>query len=400
MNTKSDHLGLLRLGYLAVAVLLLLCLGLIYAWSVFRTPLEQEFGWNKAQTSGIFSISMMTFCLGGLTSGIISGKKGTRFTLVCCALCLAAGFIGAARVTTLYGIYISYGGLCGFGVGLGYNAVLGLIIRWFPDNQGFVSGISMMGFGLGGMVLGILGARMITLLGWRTTFWLLGVIFSLLMLAGGTILRAPPKACSREMRAPAYAVEELTWQEMLHRRNFWIFAAWAVVMTAAGLAIINEATTYAADFVGGDLVRAAALGGLISVANGVGRVLFGRAFDVMGYRVTMFSLSVLYMLSSVLLLLSAATGALPILAAGFLTVGLAYGGVPPTNSANTARFFGQEHYGLNFSLLNLNMIAASYLGPICGRTYSGISIAIVVFAGIGALFTALLQRPQENSKRR
>ena len=146
----------LRWLYLALGVGLLLCLGLIYAWSVFRAPLEAEFGWSKAQTSVTFSISMMMFCLGGLASGMLTGRKGPRFTLTACALFLLAGFAMASRIHTLPGIYVSYGGFCGFGVGLGYNATISTIMRWFPDKQGLVSGITLMGFGFGGMLLGTL----------------------------------------------------------------------------------------------------------------------------------------------------------------------------------------------------------------------------------------------------
>ena len=85
MEINIEKLKKVRWGYLLLGVVLLLFLGLIYAWSVFRAPLEKEFGWSKAQTSVTFSVSMMMFCLGGLAGGILNGKKGYRFTLSCCA---------------------------------------------------------------------------------------------------------------------------------------------------------------------------------------------------------------------------------------------------------------------------------------------------------------------------
>jgi len=106
---------------------------------------------------------MMMFCLGGLASGMLTGRKGPRFTLTACALFLLAGFAMASRIHTLPGIYVSYGGFCGFGVGLGYNATISTIMRWFPDKQGLVSGITLMGFGFGGMLLGTLGAYLVSI---------------------------------------------------------------------------------------------------------------------------------------------------------------------------------------------------------------------------------------------
>ena len=135
-----------RWAYLALGVVLLLFLGLIYAWSVFRVPLEQEFGWAKGETSLTFSISMMMFCLGGLVSGIVTAKKGVRFTLIFSAIFLAAGFMLASRADSLLFIYITYGGLAGFGSGLGYNlaAIVGgafvpTIATWLSSHWGVKS---------------------------------------------------------------------------------------------------------------------------------------------------------------------------------------------------------------------------------------------------------------------
>lgn len=392
----------IRWAYLALGVALLLCLGLIYAWSVFRAPLEEEFGWSKAQTSVTFSISMTMFCLGGLASGAVTGKKGPRLTLAACAACLLAGFALASRIRSLPGIYVTYGGFCGFGVGLGYNAVISTLMRWFPDRQGLVSGIALMGFGFGGMLLGTLGAGLITALGWRTTFLIFAVVFAVVMLAGALLLRTAEDAFVETVAAAGRkqeSVEEIPWREMLRRRNFWLCFVWAVILSAAGLAVINEATTYAAPFVGGDLTRAAALAGMVSIANGVGRVVSGQLFDTAGYRAAMLGVSAVYIAASAALTASLKTGSVPVLTAAFLLVGLAYGGVPPINSAFAACFFGRKHYALNFSIINLNLIAASYLGPLCGGgSYGGIFTAIFIFAAAGAVLTLLVKRPARGEK--
>ena len=286
MEINIEKLKKVRWGYLLLGVVLLLFLGLIYAWSVFRAPLEKEFGWSKAQTSVTFSVSMMMFCLGGLAGGILNGKKGYRFTLSCCAACLFIGFAAASRINSLMGIYLSYGVFCGFGVGLGYNTAISLTVRWFPDKQGFVSGVTLMGFGFGGMLLGTLGAQLITSLGWRVTFLIFAVVFAVIVMICTFLMRQADDRFVRAMAAGGGAMqaayEELDWRHMLRRRNFWLCFIWAIILSAAGLAIINESTTYASAFVGGDLTRAAALAGIVSIANGVGRVLSGQLFDVKG----------------------------------------------------------------------------------------------------------------------
>lgn len=397
-----ERMKVTRWGYLVMSVVLLLFLGLIYAWSVFRAPLEAEFGWASSQTSITFSISMTMFCLGGLVAGIVTPKKGVRFTMIFCALFLAAGFLSASRINSIVGICLSYGVLCGFGVGLGYNVCISTTVKWFPDLQGMISGISLMGFGFGSMILGTVSASMITALGWRTTFVIFGILFGVVMLAGAFLLRPAAPEFLEAMMSSATSkakppVEEVTSAEMLRRRNFWLYFIWAIVLSAAGLAIINESTPFAGTIIGDDLTRAAAVAGIVSIFNGIGRVIFGALFDAIGYRVTMLSVSALYVISALALIAAFQTQSVTILIAAFILIGLSYGGVTPTNSAFTAYFFGRENYALNFSITNLNLIIASYLGPLCGGgNYMRTFYFIIAFAIVGFLITIAVKRPSIN----
>lgn len=392
-----------RWAYLITGVVLLLFLGLIYAWSVFRVPLAKEFGWSSAQLSVTFSISMMMFCLGGLVSGIINRKSRVKLTMILCAAFLAAGFLSASTIHSLAGIYLTYGGLCGFGVGLGYNTVISTVVKWFPDKQGLISGITLMGFGFGGMLLGTAGASMISALGWRATFRLFGIVFGIMMIAGALILRPAGedflKQLSGSGKRTDAAVEEIPAQQMLKRKNFWLYFLWAIVLSAAGLSIINSSTVYAQEVLHTGLTAAAAIAGIVSVFNGIGRVIFGQLFDMKGYRVTMVSVCIVTAAAALLLMLSWQTGSFVALAAAFIVVGLAYGGVTPTNSAFTAHFFGRQNYALNFSVINLNLIAASYLGPMVGNgSYMRTFFMILLFSAAALVLTILIRSPKAARK--
>ena len=266
-----------RWFYLCVGTVLLLFLGLIYAWSVFRVPLEAEFGWTQAQTSITFSISMMMFCLGCLSGGIITGRKGHRATLMICAAVLFAGFMSASRIDSLAGIYVSYGVLCGYGVGLGYNCSISTVIKWFPDRQGLASGVSMMGFGLGALLLGTVGAKMIEVMGWRHTFMIFAVLFAVIVLVCMALLKTASQGFVDAMLAGSAkaepSIEELGPGEMVRRKNFWLLLSWIIVLSSAGLAIINNAAPLVQTVIVGDLTKAAAVAGILSVFNGIGRVV-------------------------------------------------------------------------------------------------------------------------------
>lgn len=392
-----------RWALLVLGVILLLFLGLIYGWSIFRSPLQSEFGWTDSQASLTFSISMMTFCLGGLVGGIINkGKNGFRINLIAAAVLLAIGFFSASNIQSLMGIYLSYGVCCGFGVGLGYNTAISTIVKWFPDKQGLISGITLMGFGFGSMILGTVAGAMIQSMGWRVTFRIFAVAFAIVMVVGALLLRNAGAEfvaylSQGSSKAVTPAVEEVGAAVMLRRRNFWIYFVWAIILSAAGLAIINSSATYAQLFVGENLTLAASIAGIVSIANGVGRVIFGGMFDKIGYRLTMLIDCVVFVVASLVLVASFATKSMPVLVIAFILIGLAYGGVTPTNSAFIAYFFGRENYAVNFPIVNLNLIFASFLGPMVGNGgYMMTFGAIIVFAIVGAVLVFLLKKPEQN----
>ncbi len=392
-----------RWALLVLGVILLLFLGLIYGWSIFRSPLQSEFGWTDSQASLTFSISMMTFCLGGLVGGIINkGKNGFRINLIAAAVLLAIGFFSASNIQSLMGIYLSYGVCCGFGVGLGYNTAISTIVKWFPDKQGLISGITLMGFGFGSMILGTVAGAMIQSMGWRVTFRIFAVAFAIVMVVGALLLRNAGAEfvaylSQGSSKAVTPAVEEVGAAVMLRRRNFWIYFVWAIILSAAGLAIINSSAPYAQLFVGENLTLAASIAGIVSIANGVGRVIFGGMFDKIGYRLTMFIDCVVFVVASLVLMASFATKSMPVLVIAFILIGLAYGGVTPTNSAFIAYFFGRENYAVNFPIVNLNLIFASFLGPMVGNGgYMMTFGAIIVFAIVGAVLVFLLKKPEQN----
>ena len=392
-----------RWALLVLGVILLLFLGLIYGWSIFLSPLPAEFGWTASQASLTCSISMMTCCLGGLVGGIINkGKNGFRINLIAAAVLLAIGFFSASNIQSLMGIYLSYGVCCGFGVGLGYNTAISTIVKWFPDKQGLISGITLMGFGFGSMILGTVAGAMIQSMGWRVTFRIFAVAFAIVMVVGALLLRNAGAEfvaylSQGSSKAVTPAVEEVGAAVMLRRRNFWIYFVWAIILSAAGLAIINSSAPYAQLFVGENLTLAASIAGIVSIANGVGRVIFGGMFDKIGYRLTMLIDCVVFVIAALVLMASYGTMNMVVLVIAFILIGLAYGGVTPTNSAFIAYFFGRENYAVNFPIVNLNLIFASFLGPMVGNGgYMMTFGAIIVFAIVGAVLVFLLKKPEQN----
>lgn len=346
-----------------------LFIGLIYAWSIFVAPLEADFGWTRAQTSATFTVSMISFCIAGMVSGALIKRCAPRRIVLAAACLFLAGFSASSRIETVLGLYISYGVLCGAGVGLAYNAVLSCVSKWFPEKTGVVSGVLLMCFGFGGMVLGSLASGLIVLMGWRTTFLVFAVLFAVILAGLSILIRFP-----RENERPVCAVREIsagqedlgvemTAGQMLRRASFWLYFLWAVVLSAAGLAVIGNASMCARE-IGASATAAAAITGMLSVCNGVGRILVGLIFDRFGRKISAAYANALLVAAMLLITLSAVSRSVGVFVAGGVILGLGYGGVPPLNAAFVNQYYGTQNYALNFSLMNLNLIPASILGPL------------------------------------
>lgn len=392
-----------RWFYVAIGIVLFLFLGLLYAWSLFIAPLEKDFGWTRAQTSLIFTISIIFFCLGGIAGGFITGRKSPGFTILISAILLLCGFAASSQINSLIGIYITYGVISGFGIGLSYNAVISTVTRWFPEKPGVISGFLLMGFGLGAMLLGSTANTLIKAIGWRETFLVLGVAFGIVVFIGSRLLVLPPsdyvfpKTVARAKGADIVGME-IDSSLMLKRPTFWKYLVWSVLSTAMGLALIGHAAPFAIDLNGKEWV--ALVVGLFSVCNGLGRVSLGAICDRIGLKKTMTIINTTYLTAIALLIAAAVSKSIPLLLVGFMVTGLSYGGVPTMNTVFANSFYGKKYFPQNLGLVNTSLIGAAILGPyVAGtlRTASGSYLstlyAMAILAIIAFVVNFLIKRP-------
>ena len=172
---------------------------------------------------------------------------------------------------------------------------------------------------------------------------------------------------------------------------------WAILVSAAGLALVSQASGIATQ--AGEGVSAGTIAtvvGLISILNGIGRVIFGGMYDKCGYRVTMLVDMAVFAAAGFILMAALKSNSFTLIIIGFIVGGFAYGGVTPTNSALISDFFGRTHYSLNFSIINTNLLIASFASTIAGKLYDAsgsymstiimmlgvVAAGLVVFLGI------------------
>ena len=382
--------------YLLNAVILLLFLGLVYSWSNFVKPLEDEFGWVRSQTSLAFSICMSFFCIGGFVSGLLLKTRPPRQVIFLCGLCVSSGFMLTSRTASLSGLYVAYGILVGFGIGLAYNCVISVVVKWFPEKPGLISGTILMGFGLGGMVLGTASTAMISSFGWRAAFFRLGVTFCTLIFLSSFFVKAPPK---QTVVSNAAKREKVSSASMISQRSFWAFFAWAALLSSAGLALIGNASPLAIDM-GSSLETASLFTGVISIFNGAGRVIMGYLCDKAGHRKSMAMISLGFVFAFAIVALALTSNSLPLLALGYLCGGFSFGGIVPINSAVCYDFYGSENYATNLSIVTFNVLIASFLGPflaaalqIASGSFISVAVLMMSFGALSLLLSLSVRKP-------
>lgn len=389
-----------RWVYAIVGVIVLLFAGLVYAWSVLSTPIAAEFAdWSKAQLSMTFTIVMIMFCIGSLLCGLLSGKLSAKMAVRIGAVLFLLGFFLASRTQSLAMLYIGFGVLCGLSSGLCYNAVMSTMVRWFPDRPGLISGVLLMGFGGGSFIIGKLYQAWtpVEIGGWRASFLVMGIIIfvvlaicSFFFVAPGADFVAP--AAKNSKAAVKIAGKEYKPLEMVKKPSFWLYYVWAIALSAAGLALISQASGVVWEASASQTAGAVAtIVGLISICNALGRVLFGGMYDKYGRSLSMQLVNILFIITSGVLILALAAKSVVMVIIGFILGGLAYSGITPTNSAFCRAYFGPVNYPVNFSLINSNLIFASFGSTVSGALFdaSG-SYNVTFFLIIGLAVVGIL----------
>jgi len=389
---KNNHNLSIRWLYLSIGVVAMLFAGVLYAWSILKSPLASEFGWGASQLALNFTLAMSFFCIGGLLGAQISRRTGHRIALLTGGILSALGFIftsflGGSSVVMLY---ITYGVLAGMGIGIAYNVIIGTVSAWFPDKKGLCSGCLMMGFGASALVLGNVADSLFkSNLGWRTTYIILGIAICVVIVLSGLLLNRPdsqitfpqPKA-TKSKQTESFESRDYTSRQMLCRPSFWMAFVCLAFLAAVGSSVISFAKDLALS-VNAPETLAVSLVGVLSICNGLGRILTGTLFDIIGRRKTMLCANILTIGAAAVTLLAVKIGSLPLCIAGLCLTGISYGAGPTLTSAFTSSYYGMKYFSTNMAFMTFNIMAASLIATVSNKV-------LEVTGGYTATFMMLL----------
>src|ERR1700674_1289715 len=180
--------------WIAVAgVCLQMALGAAYAWSVFRIPLVKEYGWSIAQVSFTFAIAWFFLGCTSVLGGLWLNRKGPRIVAMTAGLLWGGGvFLASFASHRLWLLYLSYGVIGGTGLGMGYIVPITVLVKWFPERRGLITGIAVGGFGAGGSTSAPLIRKLLQTVGRMPTAAYLGVAFVTVAVPPGLFMEPPP----------------------------------------------------------------------------------------------------------------------------------------------------------------------------------------------------------------
>lgn len=404
---KVMNRGLVVLG----AILIQLALGAIYAWSVF-TPDLTDAGWNKEDTQWVFAVGLASFAV----FMVFAGKKlktwGPQNLAIIGGVILGLGYVlaGIFGGTSFWALVILIGLVGGAGIGFAYVVPIAVGIQWFPDKKGMITGLAVAGFGFGAMgwvkLAGSWG-NLLENIGLASTFITYGIAFAIMVIIGGIWMKFPSEGWKPDGYVPPKAADlkkknigshDYTSNEMLETYQFYLIFLTFVFSAGAGLMSIGLMKLYPMQALmdaGMSETQASAVSGtaiavFFSLANGIGRILWGTLSDKLGRKTSIIIMTATQ--GILVILFTYMAGNEYLLYLGATLIGFNFGGnfaLFPTITADT---FGSKNVGQNYPFIFLAYGVGGIIGPILGGRLGDLGNFPLAFtiSGIAVLFGTLL----------
>ncbi len=379
-------------------------LGTIYAWSTFKNPLMAAHGWSGAEVGLTFTLTVVFQTLACAFGGRFVDKAGARSVVRLSAILFGAGTMlaGVADMSSSkWLLWLSYGVIAGIGNGLGYITPIAVLVRWFPDKRGLVTGLAIMSFGLGGALMGQASPLMIIHFGVASTFYIVGAVFLVVLLLAAQRIENPPAGYSISYLAnanqPAHFPVSVNLPHALGMNQFYLLWVVLFLNAAAGIALISNLSPMAQRQVGLSTVTAGSLLLVGALFNGLGRICCAALSDRLG-RKPAFMLIIILQIPA-LSFLSHVTSPW-VFGALACSVLFCYGGgfaIMPSFATET---FGPQFIGSIYGKILLASGAASVAGPMLMEMVNASSGSFAMAFGIavggliiGFVLTTLYRKP-------
>lgn len=385
MNLKEKQKWFVVLG----AVLIQLCIGAVYSWSLFNEPLILKFGWSKNNVVFTFSMVIFIFAFTTMFSGRLQDKIGPKKVSLIGGAIYGLGLILTSTATTLIQLYIYYGVIAGIGIGFCYVCPLSTCIKWFPNKKGLITGITVGAFGLGSLIFKTVIENLLISVGVSQTFLYIGIIYLVLIILGSLFLKLPPTEDSNDSIKERLTTNEnnYTTIEMIKTKTFPVLWIVYLLGTMSGLLVIGLAKDIGVQLAGLDAGTAANVVAIIALFNAGGRLIWGALSDKLG------RVKVILILFSITALSMFYMSFMPLKLVSFFIVSssitFCFGGFLAVFPTITGDFYGMKNLGANYGIVYQAYGISALIGPIISAN-TGSLITTFLIAGIVSVIGLLL----------
>lgn len=387
-------------------VLMQVALGAVYAWSVFRVPLTKQFGWTTAEVTLTFTISIFVLGIAAFLGGLWQNRVGPRIVALTGGILYGVGvFLASFSANGLWWLYLSYGFIGGIGLGLSYIVPVAVLVKWFPDRRGLITGIAVGGFGAGALITAPVATRLIQSVGVLSTFAYLGIAYLIVTVVAAFFMQNPPDGWRPEgwtptaSQASQRAGSDYTLGEAL--RTWQWYALWLLLFlnTFAGISIISQEAPIFQELIKVSAITAASMVGFASIGNAFGRVFWAWVSDVLTRRATFF---VMFAMQVLLFWFLPGIATVTVMSIVTFVVLMCYGGGFGTMPAFAADYFGSKNVGPIYGLMLTAWGVASAVGPLLiaymrqsTGSYHGALHVIAGVMAVSALVPILVSKPRD-----
>lgn len=359
-----------RWGIAVAAVIMQICLGAVYGWSVFVKPLIATEHWKLTDVSLNFTLAIVFLGFGTVIGGLWQDRVGPRKVATVAGILYGIGYLVAgfaASRHSLNELYLGYGVITGVGMGMGYICPVATLVKWFPDRRGLMTGVAVCGYGFGALIMSPFAAWEIIHHGIPATFSTLGIVYLIVVVLAAQFYANPPQGWRpagwepRTAVAKAASTYDFTVSEAMGTWQFYLLFLLLFLNVSAGIMIISQASPMAQQLGGMSVLQAAGMVGLISISNGLGRVFWAWVSDSLG-RARVYLL--LYLIQVAIFFALPHIRNVTLFTAAFCMIGLCYGGGFGTMPSFTADFFGSKYMGGIYGWILLAWAMAAIPSPI------------------------------------
>ncbi|MBU2702334.1 OFA family oxalate/formate antiporter-like MFS transporter [Sporomusaceae bacterium BoRhaA] len=357
---------------LVAAIVINICCGTLYAWSVFALPLGKLFGWPATAIALAFTITHGLSPVAMIGGGYIQDRLGCKANVIIGGIMFGAGLLITGFISSIEMLYISYSVLAGIGGGVIYSGTLGNTVKFFPDKQGLASGLVAAGYGSGATIVAPIASAMISNIGVLDTFKILGVVFLAIILVGSCFIKKAPAGFKPAGWEPPLVannakqvVTDKVWHQMLRDGTWWVVLVILIFGALSGLMITSAASPIGQQMFQLTPMIAALFLSLISISNALGRIVFGAASDHIGRSNT---LIVMYVISALCMLNLALTGSVVGFAVSGIGIGAVFGGFMSTMPGIITERYGFKNFGVNYGITFIGFSLAAIFGPMIAAT--------------------------------